>query len=221
MPNTVSWPYQDEIDPEDPEFEAQVRSMIGPPFEDMVDKSKAEHRGLSPVFRDSSLNLRGFRAPDNQSPKNIAWFEQNVAPYLVNKNPPKAGNVYALGPENQKVVWSHEFRHGKVGDEMNNRLMDAYFANSPKAWDNAVESWGEFHVLQGAKEAPSWDEAEKDLAEVLDHNWVKSLAQTHGTFKDRMTEFGGLFSDKLKTRANAAEFARSPWKLWANREEKE
>lgn len=134
MPNTQSWG-RDHIDPSSPEFEALIRAHIGRPYANSVDKQAATWVQSPP------LNLLGAYLRPTLTPDEFDLFTQKLARVGVDVNA-APDSVYAFGPRVQPMTWSHEFRHRAVqpeADETENRVLDAYYAGSRKAWKEAVD----------------------------------------------------------------------------------
>lgn len=136
MPKTRSWG-TDHIDPSNPEFEALIRAHIGTPYTSSVDKSKAQWVNSPP------LNLLGLYVHPTAAEDSIAGLIRQLLRVDASADI-QPDSVYTFGPKADPTVWSHEFRHRAVmpeDDEGENRVRDAYYAASPKAWEAAQASY--------------------------------------------------------------------------------
>ena len=218
MPKTQSWgtaPYG----PDDPEFEARVRSAIGGPYLGAVDKSRATR------LPGSYAGLLGLYTVPGISQEYLLEESPNRNRYRslqANGVPVEADRVYAGDIDATTQTWAHEFRHRanpSSMSELTNRLMDAYYAGSKPQWDEAVRMWAEWNKL-------SLDVAEADLVKELQkeemgftsmpefsEEWKAGKVNDLASWGPRQA-FRGLLSPE---KADAAEKVNAPWKLWASK----
>ena len=218
MPQTISWPFRESINPNDPEFAAQVKPQLGYPYQGALDPKMAH---VLETWARNGITLRGFYSPEGS--KTVGKFVDELNPYLKEDANVQPGHVYTIAPGgNTKDVFAHEFRHKALGrvenEEFYNRLMDAYYADSPKAWDKAVNGYGQWLVLSGELgNIPSFEDAEKRLVSRLKYYTPQEQAKNDlaPTLKDKAK---GMFSSKQRQKNEAKGMLAAPWKFWAKQE---
>lgn len=223
MPNTNSWetagkewigpiygPQTKLFTPEDPEFVAKVKGAIGPRFETAVDPSKA-----NAVMDRIPPSLAGFYILPNASHEEIRRQEQLKSM----RGMLRPDNVYAFPFDQDKGTWSHEFRHrAGVYDETTNRMMDAYYADSPSLWATAKEAWldasREYHpkITQALSNAR--------LIQLLLSEDYFGEGQSAREFEAKSgigskKFWKGMFDNQYST---AYDKTIAPWKIWAQKE---
>lgn len=169
MPRTQSWPFKEDITPDDPEFEAKVRAQSFKDLHPSIRREDAAH-----VKTRAPLTLKGFYSQDGTDYLGLA---QELVPFVEGALPDMEPNrVYGVGPDGATAqTWAHEFRHKGNPDmtEDGIRVQDAYMAGSRRQWDEAVRSW------QNRRGYSSSDVAARDLITILRQR-EKHLVERNG-----------------------------------------
>lgn len=122
---------------DDPEFESRAKSIIGKPFESVIDRSVAQNIGTP----NSQYNYLGLNTHKAETPEQ----KKKVAKLLGLAALPEGKHVFGVGSGAGPHTWAHEFRHDKVDDETYNRVADliygstsrdAYVANVDSLWEH-------------------------------------------------------------------------------------
>ena len=140
MPKTEWWGNHP-ITPEHPEFEAQIRAVLG----DKYSQALRDYKGTFVPTTDE-LNLKGFTRAPGDGPVPPRRLEQLRAFMLNPDQDISSPGVYGVGTKGARPsTWAHEYRHmaefQKPGDEWKVRILDAHMAGSKKQWERAVDQW--------------------------------------------------------------------------------
>lgn len=155
----------------DAEFQTEVAKRLR--YQAPIDVSKARVHNTPD---DAELTLGGFRVPEDQPPGDS--YKANVDGKRF-KIPIEPGTVNVVSSANMTpATWSHEYRHEQrpTLKERDNRLYDAYNAQTEEDWQWAVENWRD-QRLRETGERPTKKEAEDRL--------LKEMAKQHH-FGDRV-----------------------------------
>jgi hypothetical protein len=158
--------------PSDPEFEARVRAKIGKRFEKEIPEKLGllslvgdprEYYPLYGVNFQPNLNL----ITKNEAEKRMQK-ELSESMYRFNENeyiPIQEGKrIFGLGSGASPTTWSHEIRHEKVKDELDNRLYDLMYSTSPQNYAANVVSV--YKYLAGATELVNDPYSNKTFAQM-------------------------------------------------------
>jgi hypothetical protein len=155
--------------------------------------------------------LLGLYVTNNAKPESL---EKRSRAFGV---PVEKDTVWGVG-NTTPTTWAHEYRHrGGVLDEASNRLLDAFNAQSPAQWREAVEMYRQYRGFE------SPDEAERDLVETLKKNTAlfgfKGISPDPQRFSSSVAKGLDQTSNAWdSTRKRAYEAAtKFPWMLWANK----
>jgi hypothetical protein len=121
--------------PGSPEFEALIRSKIGNQFKDLV---SPETVAKSALIGAPDQNLYspygGMNYFEGTAPEKVRESLMNrVAGRGLNQqieSLPDEKRIFALGTRANPKVWSHEFRHERVNDEIPNRYYDLIYGST-------------------------------------------------------------------------------------------
>lgn len=195
--------------PDDPEFVAKVSGAIGPRYADAIDTTKANavtdrmFAGLAGVYMMPRASDETLRRKSNN-------YQMDI----------KRDNVYVFPDNQDKTTWAHEFRHrGGAYDEDTNRLLDAYYADSPSVWAAAKEAWLDARSSYYPKMTQALANASL-IQWLLDQDY---FAGETGAAVQYQKEKGigakkfwkGMFDNQYST---AYDKTVSPWKIWAQKE---
>jgi hypothetical protein len=207
MPKTASWG-RGPLSLDNPEFESRVRASVGSPYADAVNSSSATQ------YPWNLAGLLGWYTKPSAS-----RFRGSEYDYLREAGiQPQPDHVYA-GKDTSSQTWSHEFRHrAGVWEEGSNRILDAYYAQSPAQWDDAVQMYLEFYDI------PTKSQAEKELVERLKKHYsipaygrfseeAKMAKKTGQDTYGPIDAVRGLLNPEWR---DAADKVNAPWKIWAS-----
>jgi hypothetical protein len=140
---------------------------------------------------------------------------------------PQPDKVMGFGPKVAPTTWSHEFRHRATqpdSEEEMNRIRDAYYANSLKAWNSALEGWHDWHKRDNSKATPEM--SKELLLRILKRRTYNSPQygpELQKNFEaggpqpatlDRVLATLGFPSEKFNNQVAV----NAPWTIWAEKE---
>lgn len=222
MPRTQSWNAGKITQPSDPEFAAKVRAQIGAPYQQAVDPAAATFVDTG----DRRLNVKGMYFPSDTSQLELDENALNLLVALARMDPAMARNapsyqadhVYSYGPWATPQTWGHEFRHrAGMESETENRTLDAYYAGSRPAWDEAVVDYLRWRQQTGQEEQLG------DLIRRLAYrdSYTNSGQPNERTASEAATGVKGSFLDFFldRQRWDAQRKVNAPWRHWVTEEQ--
>jgi hypothetical protein len=131
------------------ETEAQIRSRIGAPYQDLV----ARLIGQTAMVGDPRANydLKGTMYTSHDPAEYEPEAQIRLAKYLQDSETvPKGKRFFGVGANASPAVYAHEMRH-EVKDELSNRIADLMYAGSEPAYKEAVRMLYDYAVFNDPK----------------------------------------------------------------------
>lgn len=117
-----------------PEFASRMRAKIGYPNQDLVTPEQLGLMALIGNPKDKNWNFHGVNFNESPNDKEgVARMNTFLAPVLSSNKQnavPKGKTIFGIGANANTNTYSHELRHQKVEDEVENRVQDLLFGST-------------------------------------------------------------------------------------------